>query len=472
MTTDHHDLPDGDFQNRDLPGIVSLTRDLCEIPSSVVSSSNEQLFARIGREVPLRLHRYPSGQTYNGWTVPQDWRVERATISKDGRTVFVGTCNPLAVGYYSKSFHGRLSWEELQPRLVTHPKLAEAHVFHCMWQYRPWQAEWAFCIPRTVYDTLGPGDYQIDLETIYEPSEMLVGVHDLPGKSDRTIVFNAHTCHPHMANDGFVGVATLIRLVQWLAERDNFYSYRLVFGPEHLGTVFYLRDLPTEELNRLCGGVFVEMTGVDAPIKLASTFLGNQPIDRALRHAARHHSQAYVDVPWRCGAGNDETVWEAPGYEVPFVEATRCIDQFDPFPQYHTNLDTAESLNVDKVNEFFRVLQKAVEILEDNASMHRRFNGLICLSNPEYDLYLEREDPAVKKDLEADSEKWGHLLDSLFRYFDGTITLLDVAEKHDLPFDRLRNYVKRFEAKGLVDLERSVVERPPISRIKPAVRAA
>ena len=445
--------------------IVSLTRDLCKYPAAVVSDSSSDFFARIQKELPFQLHRYASGITFNGWAVPQNWKIKKATISKNGKTIFDGMCHPLAVGYYSKSFRGSLNWEDLKPHLVTHPKLPDAHVFHCEWQYRPWQADWAFCIPRRIFETLGPGKYDVDLQTTYQPGEMLVGEYDLPGKSEKTIVFNAHTCHPHMANDGFVGVATLIRLVQWLAGRDHFYTYRLVFGPEHLGTVFYLRNLPEEELNRLVCGAFVEMTGTGGPIKLASTFLGEQPIDRALRHAARHHSASYVEVPWRCGAGNDETVWEAPGYEVPFVEATRCIDQFDPFPEYHTHLDTPDSLYVPHVDEFFLVLQKAVEILECNASMHRRFDGLLCLSNPQYDLYLERPDPAVVKDLEADSEKWGHLLDSLFRYFDGSVTLLDVAETHDLPFDRLHAYLKRFAAKSLIDFERSVIPRHRFSRI-------
>ena len=63
------------------------------------------------------------------------------------------------------------------------------------------------------------------------------------------------------------------------------------------------------------------------------------------------------------------------------------------------------------------------------------------------------------KNFEADAEKWGHLLDCLFRYFDGRTTILEIAERHDLPFDRLRRYIGRFEAKGLVQLERAEISR-------------
>ena len=91
------------------------------------------------------------------------------------------------------------------------------------------------------------------------------------------------------------------------------------------------------------------------------------------------------------------------------------------------------------------------------------FGALICLSNPEYDLYLERFDPTVEKDLDAMAERWGYLLDCLFRYFDGTTTILDIAEKHDLPFDQLHKYLLKFQAKGLISLEFAPINRRLIS---------
>ena len=92
-------------------------------------------------------------------------------------------------------------------------------------------------------------------------------------------------------------------------------------------------------------------------------------------------------------------------------------------------------------------------------------DGLVCLSNPRYDLYMERPDPTVEKNLEDDAERWGHLLDCLFRYFDGRMTLLDIALAHDLPFNRLRRYLERFEEKGLVKLVRAEVPRVPPLRV-------
>lgn len=440
--------------------ILPLARELCRYPSGVVAAANEALFARIAQEVPLEVFRYASGEEFNGWLVPDDWSVQRATISRDGEVVFDGTVHTLGVARYSKPFTGSLDWEELAPHLVTNPDLPDAYMFHCMWQYRPWDADWALVVPYETYATLGPGRYEVDLGTTYAPGEMLVAHHDVPGRTDRTIVFHSNTCHPHQANDGFAGTAVLIRLMQWLATRDNRYTYRLVVGPEHLGTIFYLRDHTPDELQRVVSGVFAEMPGTKGPVKVASSFLGDQPIDRALANAVRHVAAAFELVPWRQGAGNDETVWEAPGYEVPMPEVTRSESLMAPYREYHSSRDEPDLMDEGQLEEFLDVFKAAVEIIEDDAVAHRTFDGLVCLSSPRFRLYKERLDPSVSKNLPPDSEAWGVLGDHLLRYFDGTMTILDIAEKHGLPFPAVRDYVREFEAKGLVELEPVWIDRP------------
>lgn len=444
--------------------ILGLVRELCTFCTGVVADGNEPLFARLDRELPFRLLRWRSGDTFNGWIVPDNWRVEKAEICRDGRVVFDGSAHTLAVAQYARSFQGDLEWNELKPHLVTNPDLPDAYVYHCVWQYRPWVADWALSVPFEVYRELGPGRYEVDLSTSHEPGDMIVAEHQKPGRSEATIVFQSHNCHPHMANDGFAGAAVLVRLFQWLAVQDTYYTYRLVIAPEHIGTVFYLRDMPRAEFDRIVCGAFVEMPGTATPIKVASTFLGNQAIDHAFRDAARFRAAAHTCVPWRQGAGNDETVWEAPGYEVPFVEVTRSENLLYPFREYHTSKDTAELMQPRQLDEMLSVLKQVVETVEANCRIHRRFDGLVCLSNPIYDLYQERRDPAVDKDLPEDAETWGRLLDSLLRYFDGSMTILDIACRHDLPFSRVRDYIRRFAEKGLVDLEFAPIRRLPPKR--------
>ncbi len=445
-------------------GILELTDELCAFPVGVVADANAALFERIAREVPLRVHRHPSGDTHLGWEVPPLARVRRARVLRDGEVVLDGDEHPLVVAMGSRSFTGDLDLDDLRPHLVTDPARPGAYVFHCRWQYRPWEADWALSIPHERYRRLTPGTYRVELEVDRLPGEMLVADATHHGDDPRTFVFNSHTCHPGQANDGMVGVATLIRLLQHLRGRRTRWSYRVVFGPEHLGTVFHLRDMPRDELELLMGGVFVEMTGVPAPLVATSTFTGGHVLDRAFGHVLGHLPLGGRAAGWREGAGNDETVWEAPGHEVPFVELTRCRDVFDPYPEYHSSLDVPASLDVAHVDEAFRALLAVVDILERDCTAHRRFDGLVCLSNPAYDLYPERPDPAIHSDVDEQGLRWGRLVDHLLRWMDGSMTALDMADAVGLPFAAVRDYLDRFAARGLTDLRPVPLVRAPISR--------
>lgn len=443
--------------------ILSLTRELCSFVTGVVADGNEQLFERLRRELAFDVKRYPTGTSHNGWVVPQNWHVDTATISRDGKVLFDGKVHPLGVAMYSNSFCGELDLEDLRSHVVTNPVQPNAYMFHSIWQIRSWAADWALSVPYKVFKTFGPGRYKVDLRTRKVPGEMPVASFDHRGRSDRTILFHTNICHPTQANDGFCAVALLVRLFQWLANRDTYYTYRLLLAPEHVGSVMYCRDQGREGLQKIVSAIFMEMPGNRAPIAVTSTFLGNQPIDKVFADATRSLTLGVRRAKWRQGCGNDETVWEAPGHEVPCVEVTRAKHFNFPYPEYHSSNDNADLMDPEMVDEMFGVLQQAIETLETNAHPLRRFDGLICLSNPEFDLYMERYDPTIDKGLTDEDEKWGHLLDHLFRELDGSKTVLDIALEHDLPYSRLRRYLRRFEEKGLVELRFAPIERLAIS---------
>jgi aminopeptidase-like protein len=451
----------------DAEAILALTGELCAFPSGVTAPANEALFAHLGAVIPqgLTLHRFASGGAHNGWRVPPSWEIAGASLERDGVVVWEWDGNPLAIAALSRSVDEEMDLEALRPHLVSDPGRPDLTVFHCRWQYRPWDADWALCLPHRLVETLGPGRYRARIDTRTAPGEMIVGVADHAGQWPETIVLNAHTCHPGQANDGMVGVATLVRLFQALAGRRTRYSYRLVLGPEHLGTVFLLSATPRNEIERMVAGLFVEMTGVPAPLKATATFRGGQPIDRAVARALR--DTEHVRVGWREGAGNDETVWEGPGVEVPFVELTRCIDQFDPFPQYHSDADRPETLDAGMVGEAHAVLTRMIDGLESEPYVRRTFDGLVCLSAPETGLYVERPDPAIVQDLGPDADRWGRMSDSLLRWMDGTMTVADIADAAGLPEDAIRAHIARFEAAGLVRLDPAPMPRAPISGCAP-----
>ena len=49
-----------------------LTRDLCQFETGVVADGNEALFACLSRQLSFKRYSFRSGDTFNGWSVPNN----------------------------------------------------------------------------------------------------------------------------------------------------------------------------------------------------------------------------------------------------------------------------------------------------------------------------------------------------------------------------------------------------------------
>jgi hypothetical protein len=71
-----------------------------------------------------------------------------------------------------------------------------------------------------------------------------------------------------------------------------------------------------------------------------------------------------------------------------------------------------------------------------------RFEGLLCLYNPKYNLHIERHHPAVKKLLD-ESDSWGYSSDCILRYLDEKTNILEIARRHCLKHTAIHDYSKK-----------------------------
>ena len=62
------------------------------------------------------------------------------------------------------------------------------------------------------------------------------------------------------------------------------------------------------------------------PFTVGETFDGNHRIDQICRHVALHYTEKHQLKKFRMTAGNDETVWEAPGMKFQWFNSTAFIE--------------------------------------------------------------------------------------------------------------------------------------------------
>lgn len=427
---------------------LDLLDEILKLPIGVSNSANRDMFKLLNGVYDFNIKSFSTGSEHNGWVIPHDWYVKKALIKKNGDILFDGKRHPMAVAGYSSSFCGKIQKNDLDKHIYYNTKNPKAYAFHCVYNYRPWVSHWGFCVPYDIYKDWNEGIYEIELETEFREGVMQLGEWRISGELTDTIVFNAHTCHPCQANDDMIGVLLILELFQWLSSQKTRYSYLAIIGPEHIGTIFYLKSLDNEMVKHMKLGCYVEMAGTGNPLYLQRSFLGNTIIDRVAHFVLNQQVPNLRVGGFMESVGNDEAVWEAPGYEVPMISISRW-----PYEEYHTSNDNLNIILEESVTETFESLKEIVRIFENDIILRRKFNGLIALSNPKYDLYIEREDPSFDKQLTDYEIRLGELQDHIFRYFDGKHTVFEIAEKYHLKFDNLRYYCNQFEEKGLIDTE-------------------
>ena len=430
--------------------MLELLKSLSSLRLAPVSPDTDRSAEILSDALPFSVHEYNSGSDFNGWTVPLNWQPTTAEIRRDGELVLDGMASPLGVIGYSQSFKGTVNREELVDHLFSHRDRPDDLVYHCDLYYKQAEQDWGFTIPGTLKDSLSPGDYDVDLATEFSSGTMKVLEYTLPGRSSDTYVINAHNCHAGQANDDLSGVVAGVELMRRLAEiPDRRFTYQLIIAPEHFGTVFYLSERSLEEIGRYRGCIFLEAVGNDNRLALQESFTADSSLDDAADLYLARNEPGYERLRFREVVGNDEVVWEAPGYEIPTISLTRF-----PFPEYHTDKDTIDIIQEKRLDEAVEASLRLLMSLDRNVVMHRKFTGLIALSNPKYDLYrAPGTDPSAADADAPDLAEWNRLMVDLPRDFDGKTTVLDVAVKHGLPFDAVREYVQRFEEKGLIETE-------------------
>lgn len=448
----------------------SLIEKLAPYRSGVVCDGLDSVSRLLCEEYPFVVHEFVSESEVNGWVLPQKWECDVATIkTADGSLIYDGNSHPLGVCAYSKGFVGEIAGRDLKKHLYYSQLYDDAQIYHTDWWYKNWANDWGLSIPKKIYDTIADDDtFSVELKTRFALGTMKVLEWVLPGKTTDSIVLNAHDCHPGCANDDLSGVAVGIELMMNLAEKkDRKYTYRLIVAPEHFGSIFYLDRFGASNLKF---ALFLESLGTTGPLALQRTFYGDTYIDRALTNALAHSGFEFRTDEFRKIVGNDETCWEGAGFEVPCASLSRV-----PFPEYHTSHDNARLMDNESLAAACQVVWEALEAMDQEMVMHRTFTGLVCLSNPKYDLYKPMLDPSMpdRHTITPMQRRWNYLMDCLPRYFHGKTTIMDIAERFEMPFRSVYDYVIQFENKGLITTEDVDINRrrPPVG-LPPLLTAA
>ncbi|MDN3555235.1 DUF4910 domain-containing protein [Halomonas maura] len=424
--------------------MIELIADLTPLNRVICSSDYDYTIHYLKDIFPFKEIDYPDEDNYNGWVIPPKWDVKEASIHHNGEMVYDGRWHPMAVMAVSAPFRGRVSREELREHLHFDHRYDDSIPFHFRQLFTSWKRDWGFCVPKAFFDSLAPGDYDVLIDTEEVPGTLRVLEYHLAGELDETIVFGANLDHPGVANDGLSGVAVGVALFEKLRKRNLKFSYRLVLAPGIIGNEYYLGRMDSDERKSLFEGVMLEMLGSPTELALQFSRYRQSNIEKALADAliksrSRHHTGEFASA-----LINDEYIWEA--YGIPMASFSRY-----PYPEYHSDRDNLDLISGEKLEESVNILLSAIDMLESSSLIRKRFTGNVCLSHPDYDLYIDPGQVAFG-DFPDDKRRSMRQLMELIPTLSRPVSTSVLASRVGLPPSLVYTYLEKWAKLGLVDL--------------------
>ncbi len=383
------------------------------------------------------LHEYPTGYDCGTWIIPEKWTLRSARLlDLEGRVLLDAADNGLVCMSYSQPFSGVVSREELLGHLHIHENLPDAVPF--MFSY--YRRNWGLCCSRTFRDALADAAYRVEIDAVFSPGRMRVAEIVVPGKWAESFVLAAHMCHPHQLNDGPLGAALCLDVLESLAAAGTGHTIRLLVGPETVGTAAWL-SRNRECVAGLRGGLFCEMLTVDLPFVLNASFWGDSLLDALFAEIVR--AEAPDNRVERFNYGNDERQFNGPGVDVPMAALHRSHmsrfqeGRYDAYPEYHSDRDDMRLVSPDKLARAAALIRDLVAAFDRYLAVPRAaFRGEPFLSR--YDLH----------DTSLDS--FSAFMDVVNTTGRG-LTVFEIGRRLGLAPEAVRTALDALAAKGLME---------------------
>ncbi|HEY1802820.1 MAG TPA: DUF4910 domain-containing protein [Terriglobales bacterium] len=408
--------------------------ELYPICRSITGEGIRQTLRKIQEKIPLQLTEVPTGTAVLDWTVPKEWNIRDAYIkdANGNKVVDFKKCN-LHVLNYSTRVHATLPLRELTGHLATLPD-------HPNWiPYRTsyYKESWGFCLSHNQMLALCEGDYEICIDSTLEDGNLTYGECYIPGRSSEEVLISSHACHPSLANDNLSGIVVAAALAKLLMGCELRYSYRFVFAPGTIGAITWLAK-NQESAGRVRHGLVLTGIGNADAFHYKKSRRGNAEIDRAAAHVLRHNSKS-AEILEFSPYGYDERQYCSPGFNLPVGCLMRSV--WGTFPEYHTSADNLDFIRPGELAESLRVCAAIVDVLENNQC----YRNLSPYGEPQLGkrgLYRSTGGETIGAEINA--QLW------VLNLSDGENSLLDIAERSEIPFATIFAAAERLQRGGLL----------------------
>ncbi len=421
--------------------IYELAIKLWPINRSLTGEGVRDTLKVISKVLPtLKLYSVPSQTKVFDWVVPKEWNVKEAfIITPKGERICDFSKNNLHLIGYSVPFKGKICLEQLKKHLYTLPNQPNAIPYITSY----YEERWGFCLSHNQLKELENGIYEVVINSSLSDGEMNYGELLIKGNSNKEIFLSTYICHPSMANNELSGPTVVTFLAKWLQEiGETYYSYRIIFIPETIGSITYLSKNHNEMKKKIIAGFNVSCVGDDRAYSYLPSRKGDTISDLIAKHVLKWIDPNFIEYSW-LDRGSDERQYCSPGIDLPIASILRT--KYGQYPEYHTSLDNLENVvTPEGLNGGYWALRKAIEAIEKNK---KYIVTVLCEPHlSKHGLYPTLSSKKTKEEV--------NFLMNFVSLCDGKSSLLEIAEILNVPIWSLYNIVDKLEKFNLIRINK------------------
>jgi aminopeptidase-like protein len=417
-------------------GMHNLVTELWPINRSLTGPGVRKTLDVLKRELPeISIQSIASGTECFDWVVPEEWNITEAFIENEaGERLIDFEHNNLHVVGYSIPVDEWFDLEELQNHLYSLPEQPNAIPYITSYYVR----RWGFCLTDRQRQSLQTGRYRAVIRSELKPGVLNYAEAIIPGETEQEILLSTYICHPSMANNELSGPVVMVALGAWLKTLPKRrYTYRLLFIPETIGSIAYLsKNFPAMK-QRTVAGFVITCIGDDRMYSFLPSREGKSLADMVAEHVLKHFAPEYKKYSF-LDRGSDERQYCSPGIDLPVASIMRT--KYGEYPEYHTSLDDLSLVTPKGLFGGFSAYKLTLQCLHGNC-----YPKVTVLCEPQLGkrgLYPTLSTKTSGQEVLA--------MMNLIAYADGTMSLLEIAEKIGEPMWELLPIVERLSQAGLL----------------------
>lgn len=336
---------------------------LWPINRSLTGDGNRETLKILSEIINLNISEIPSGTNCFDWTVPPEWNIKDAWIkNSSGKKIVDFSKNNLHILGYSEPFKGNLKYKELKSHIYTIPEQPE--VVPYLTSY--YQRRWGFCISHKQFLTFDENDeFEVFIDSdLNDNGFMTTGEAIIEGKTKKEVLLSTYICHPSLANNELSGPLVTAFIYKKLKDRKDLkYTYRFLFAPETIGSIFNLSIYGDYWKQNLIAGYVVNCIGDKGNFTYKKSRRGNTLTDRVTEMILKQTEKEFKIVDFFPN-GSDERQYCSPGFNLPVGSLMRTM--YGQYPEYHTSADNKSFISFEKMENSVNKYLEIIDAIEKN----------------------------------------------------------------------------------------------------------